>query len=139
MKSLSAQWRESFFENFLENWHFKIISFVIALILWATVSGRRDFVFTKVIAVEFLTTKGHLVMAQTSDRIRVRVSGPRNSLKVFMDSQHSQNLQIDISQLGIGVFDVDIPVSKIELPIGVKILGIRPNSIRIEVAEDSRR
>lgn len=135
MKPLSVQWQETL----LENWQFKVISLVIALILWATVSGRRDFVFTKVIAVEFLTTKGHLVMAQTSDRIRVRVSGPRNSLKAFMDSQNSQNLQIDISQLGVGIFDVDIPLSKIELPIGVKILGVRPNVIRIEVASDSRR
>ncbi len=126
-------------ELILDNWHFKVISLFVALILWVTVSGRRDFVFTKVVALEFLTAQGHLVLAQTNDRIRVRVSGPRSSLKAFMDSQSSQTLQIDISQLGDGSFDVDIPGNKIEVPVGVKILGIRPNVIRVEVAPDPRR
>lgn len=121
-------------QRWTENWPFKLISLIIALILWVTVLGRRDFIFTKVIDVEFITSEGHAVMAQTADRVRVRVSGPRNSLKKFMDSRGSQVVQIDISQLGDGILDVDVPISKIEVPAGVKILGIRPNVIRAEVS-----
>ena len=121
-----------------ENWPFKLISLIIALILWVTVLGRRDFVFTKVIDVELMTAEGHVVMAQTADRIRVRVSGPRSSLKKFMDSRSSQTVQIDITQMGDGILDVDVPQGKIEVPVGVKILGIRPNVIRAEVAPKSK-
>ena len=125
--------KKTFFDFFTENFSFKIISLVISLVLWVTVLGRRDFVFTKVIDVELVTTEGHAVTFQTADRIRVRVSGPRNSLKKFMDSHSSQSIQIDISQMGDGSLDVDVPINKIELPVGVKILGIRPNVIRAEV------
>ena len=121
-----------------ENWPFKLISLIIALILWVTVLGRRDFVFTKVVDVELITADGHVVVAQTADRIRVRVSGPRSSLKKFMDSRSSQTVQIDITQMGDGILDVDVPTGKIDIPAGVKILGIRPNVIQAEVAPKTK-
>lgn len=125
--------KTSFWRDWLDNWHFKLISLVIALVLWVTVLGRRDFVFTKVIDIELLTAQNQVVVAQTSDRVRIRVSGPRSSLKKFMDSRSSQSLQIDISQMGTGVLDIDVPVNKIEVPVGVRVLGIRPNVIQAEV------
>ncbi|MNT62258.1 hypothetical protein D3C72_1999600 [compost metagenome] len=40
---------------------------------------------------------------------------------------------MDLSSRGEGVLYVDIPLNRIEVPMGVKILGIRPNQIQVEV------
>jgi YbbR domain-containing protein len=116
-----------------ENFSYKIVALFISLILWLTILGRRDFVLSKNIDIELITAPSKQVVAQTSDHIKVKVSGPRSALKKFIDSSFSQSISIDISQRGEGVIYVDIPLNKIEVPLGVKILGVRPNQIQAEV------
>lgn len=126
---LVGQWKEAF----TENWVAKSMALLIALFLWTTVMGRRDFVQTKVMNVELVTGENQGIIAQTADRIRVRVSGPRSALKKFMDDPKSQKLVLDISNSGVGVLELDIPNQQIQTPMGVKVLSVRPNMIRVEV------
>ncbi|WP_413570625.1 hypothetical protein ACLWBD_08600 [Bdellovibrio sp. HCB117] len=116
-----------------ENFSYKVVALFISLILWLTILGRRDFVLSKNIDVELITAPGTQVVAQTTDHIKVKVSGPRSSLKKFLESSLSQAITLDISQKGEGVVYVDIPLNKIEVPLGVRILGVRPNQIQAEV------
>lgn len=116
-----------------ENFSYKLVALFISLILWLTILGRRDFVLSKNVDVELVTAPGTQIVAQTTDHIKVKVSGPRASLKKFLESAVSQGISLDISQRGEGVVNVDIPLSKIEVPLGVRILGIRPNQIQAEV------
>ncbi len=118
-----------------DNWVAKIMALVIALFLWTTVMGRRDFVLTKVMNLEIMTSENQTVLAQTADRIRVRVSGPRSALKQFIDDPKTQKLVLDLSGGRIGVTEVDIPTQQIQTPLGVKVLSVRPNMIRVEVTE----
>ncbi|MFM6928129.1 MAG: CdaR family protein [Bdellovibrio sp.] len=126
---MKRRWSDSITENF----SYKVVALFISLILWLTILGRRDFVLSKNIDLDLITAPGTQVVAQTTDHIKVKVSGPRSALKKFMESSLSQNINLDISQKGEGVVYVDIPLNKIEVPLGVKILGIRPNQIQVEV------
>ncbi|MBK7892579.1 MAG: hypothetical protein IPJ84_17540 [Bdellovibrionales bacterium] len=45
----TTSWKDSLFENGI----YKIVSLVVTLILWVTILGRRDFVLTKDMDVEF--------------------------------------------------------------------------------------
>ncbi|MBV2167852.1 MAG: hypothetical protein KUL82_04010 [Bdellovibrio sp.] len=118
-----------------ENFSYKVVALFISLILWLTILGRRDFVLSKNIDVDLVTAPGTQIVAQTTDHIKVKVSGPRSSLKKFLESSLSQSITLDISQKGEGVVYVDIPLNKIEVPIGVRILGVRPNQIQVEVVK----
>ncbi|AHZ84428.1 CdaR family protein [Bdellovibrio bacteriovorus] len=118
-----------------ENFSYKVVALFISLILWLTILGRRDFVLSKNIDIELITAPGTHVVAQTTDHIKVKVSGPRSSLKKFLESSLAQSITLDISQRGEGVVNVDIPLSKIEVPLGVRILGVRPNQIQAEVLQ----
>lgn len=126
---MKRRWTDSVTENF----SYKVVALFISLILWLTILGRRDFVLSKNVDLDLITAPGTQVVAQTTDHIKVKVSGPRSALKKFMESSLSQNINLDISQKGEGVVYVDIPLNKIEVPLGVKILGIRPNQIQVEV------
>ena len=118
-----------------ENLGYKAVSLLIAVVLWVTILGRRDFVYTKTLDLQLQTGPDKTIVAQTADKVRVRVSGPRASLKKFMENSSSQTLTIDLSDREEGFQDIDIPMQKIEVPIGVKILSVRPNMIRAEVAD----
>ncbi|MBO9666634.1 MAG: hypothetical protein J7501_07445 [Bdellovibrio sp.] len=126
---MKRRWSDAVTENF----SYKVVALCISLILWLTILGRRDFVLSKNVEVDLITAPGTQVVAQTTDHIKVKVSGPRAALKKFMESSLSQNINLDISQKGEGVVYVDIPLNKIEVPLGVKILGVRPNQIQVEV------
>jgi YbbR domain-containing protein len=127
--------KRSYSRMITENFSYKVVALFISLILWLTILGRRDFVLSKNIDVDLITAPGTQVVAQTTDHIKVKVSGPRSSLKKFLESSLSQNITLDISQKGEGVVYVDIPINKIEVPLGVRILGIRPNQIQAEVVK----
>lgn len=127
----SSSWSRIITENF----SYKVVALFISLILWLTILGRRDFVLSKNIDIDLITSPGTQVVAQTTDHIKVKVSGPRSSLKKFLESSLSQNISLDISQRGEGVIYVDIPMNKIEVPLGVRILGVRPNQIQAEVVK----
>lgn len=118
-----------------ENFSYKIVALFISLILWLTILGRRDFVMTKNIDIDLITGTDQSVAAQTTDQIKVKVSGSRTALKKFMDSGSSQTISIDISKRGEGVLEVEIPLGKIEIPMGVKVLSVRPSLIRAEVVK----
>ncbi len=118
-----------------ENWVSKVMALVIAFFLWTTVMGRRDFVLTKVISLDLVTSEQQMILAQTADRIRVRVSGPRSALRQFVEDPKSQKLVLDLTGSRSGVLEVDVPTQQIQTPLGVKVLSVRPNMIRVEVVE----
>lgn len=126
-------------EALFENTSYKVASLFIALLLWVTLIGRRDFIYTKTMNVEIKTAAGMSVATQTADRIRVRVSGSRAALKKYMETG-SQPVQLDISDQPLGVVEVDIPPARLDLPAGVRLLSVRPNVIRAEVvrAQDGK-
>lgn len=118
---------------FTENLSYKVVALFISLILWLTILGRRDFILSKEVDVDFITAAGNQIVAQSTDHVKVKVSGPRSALKKFLDSSASQSITLDISKKGEGALYVDIPLNKIETPMGVRILGIRPSQIQVEV------
>lgn len=118
-----------------ENFSYKMVSLFIALILWLTILGRRDFTLTKSIEVEMIPGNSQAVISQSVDAIKVKVSGPRTALKKFMDSGIGQLMSVDISKLGEGDLDVQVPVRQIDVPFGVKIISVKPSVIRVRVVE----
>lgn len=118
-----------------ENFSYKVVALFISLVLWLTILGRRDFTLYKEMKLELLASEGSRVEAQTATQVQVKVSGSRAALKKFLASPLSQTLVLDISHKGEGVVDVDIPVNKVEVPLGIRVLGVRPNELQVEVVK----
>jgi len=114
-----------------DNWGYKLVALLITLILWLTVLSRRDFVLNKDIELEVKLGTGYSLVAQSADRISLRVSGNRQLLKRVKED--TQVLILNLQELDEGVHDIDIPVQKIDLPQGLKLLSVKPNRIRVEI------
>ena len=123
------KWKAAFTENI----SYKIVSLFIALILWLTILGRRDFSLTKSLEVELLAGPHQAVTMQSADSIKVKVSGPRTALKKFMESGLSQLISIDVSQLGEGDVDIEVPLKHIDVPFGVKVISVKPSVVRAHI------
>ncbi len=116
-----------------ENFSYKLVSLFIALILWLTILGRRDFALTRSIDVELVPAAGYSVSLQSASTVRVKLTGPQTALKKFVDSGMSQLISIDVSKKGPGDIDVEIPVRQIDVPFGVRVISVKPTTIRATV------
>lgn len=120
---------------FLENLSYKVVSLFIALILWLTILGRRDFTGTRNVEVDVVVASQYVLQSQSSDHIKVKISGPRTALRRFMDSGSAQVLTLDLSNYNEGQYDVEVPLQKIDIPFGVKIVSVKPNHLQIKIGK----
>lgn len=119
--------------SLLDNFSYKVVALFISLILWLSILNKRDFIVTKDLELDFVTSESLVVAAQSSAQLKVKVSGPQPILKKYRES--SQILAFDLSDKPAGFYDVDMNASKIDVPKGIKIIGIKPNTIRVEIVQ----
>lgn len=125
--------RNSLWEKLIDNGTYKLVALFISLILWVTILGRRDFVYSKNIDIEVQTSSHLAVIEQSHASVRVRVTGPRASLKKFMDSHSNQAILVDVSSLGEGRIEIPIAEKKLDLPLGVRVVSLKPQKIEVTV------
>ncbi len=138
MRALSNSTEKArvFKESLLHNASYKLVALFISLILWLSILGRRDFIVTKEIEVDFEAAATYSVAGQSTDKIKIKVSGSQPLLKAFKDK--NQIIVFDLKDKKAGLFEVEMLPSKIEIPAGIKILGVRPNSVRVEIVENPK-
>jgi YbbR domain-containing protein len=125
--------KNTVWESLLDNGTYKLVALFISLILWVTILGRRDFVYSKNIDIEVQTTPQLAVIEQSHASVRVRVTGPRASLKKFMDAHSNQAILVDVSSLGEGKIEIPISEKKLDLPLGVRVVSLKPQKIDVTV------
>lgn len=130
MMKRAANWKDYIFEN----GSYKLVSLFVTLILWVTILGRRDFMLTKDMDVEFLLPEKVVMQSSRGERkISVKVSGPRTALKKFAQSPGSITFDLtksEVEQKNTRVKAV-IQVKNIEVPFGVKVVSIDPEAIDV--------
>ena len=118
-------------DGLFENGSYKLVALFISLILWLTILGRREFVVTKEIDVEFTAAETFVIAGQSADKVRVKISGPQPLLKKYKEL--NQSIVINISDKTSGQYEIDMTPARVEVPNGIKILSIKPSQIRVEV------
>ena len=136
-RSMSEEWKD----RILENGSYKLVALFVTLILWVTILGRRDFIQSKEMELEFLIPHA-LVIAdpQIDRRVIVKVSGPRTALKKF--ALNPGTITIDLAKNQSGPVRAMITPRNIEVPFGVKVLSVTPDVLNLHLIpaphEDSR-
>ena len=113
----------------LENGSYKLVALFVTLILWVTILGRRDFVLSKEVDLEFLLPKNLVIAEQIDRKVTVKVSGPRTALKKF--GQNPGAITIDLGQSKQGANRAVITARNVEVPFGVKVMSVTPDTIQV--------
>lgn len=130
MLKKSTSWKDFV----LENGSYKLVSLFVTLILWVTILGRRDFMLTKDMDVEFLLPPNSVMQTQRGERkVSVKVSGPRTALKKFAQSPGSVTFDLTKSEVLTKNTKVQavIQMKNIEVPFGVKVVAIEPEALDV--------
>lgn len=126
----ASSWKDWIFEN----GSYKLVSLFVTLILWVTILGRRDFMLTKDMDVEFLLPKSTIMESSRGERkISVKVSGPRTALKKFGQSPGSITFDLTKAEVPAKNTHVKtvIQTKNIEVPFGVKVVSIDPPTLDV--------
>lgn len=116
-----------------ENLSYKLVSLSIALILWVSLLNRRDFELKEVVKLDVVTGSQMRVVSVVPEQFEVQLSGQRKAIFKLRNSLKIQDLAIDISRRGEGQFEVLIPFEDLKLPPGIRIVGVRPDSVKVKV------
>lgn len=123
LSKLAPAWQNLIFEN----GSYKLVALFVTLILWVTILGRRDFMLSKDVEVDFLLPKNLIIAENIDRRVSVKVSGPRIAIKKF--AQNPGTITLDLARAHIGNNRIVITAKNIEVPFGVKVISVTPDII----------
>lgn len=110
----------------------KLISVVIAIVLWFVVLGSRNVEATKDIPLEVVTPSELVVSNDLPDKISFRLSGPKAFLRSVLD-RREEPVRVNLAGAKAGLVTYRFFSDNIRVPIGVKVLSINPTAILIKL------
>jgi len=116
----------------------KLISIVIALVLWVIVLGSRNVEVTKEIPLEVITPADLVPANDLPERIAFRLSGPKAFLRGILDRREDP-IRVNLSGAKAGLVTYRFFSDNIRVPIGVKVMTVNPTAILIKLERLKRK
>jgi YbbR domain-containing protein len=110
----------------------KVVSVIIAIVLWGVVLGSRNVEVTKEIPLEVITPADIVPANEIPDRIAFRLSGPKAFLRSILDRREDP-IRVNLSGAKPALVTYRFFSDNIRVPIGVKVLSINPTAIIIKL------
>lgn len=114
-----------------KNFSYKVVALFVSLALWVTLIGRRGRVQTHTMELKVLLGPELVVKNRIPKRIRVKLKGNRDGLEKF--SSETSTYTLDLAYLKPGMQQVEISKDSFKLPLGVKVIQVRPDKIMVDV------
>lgn len=130
--------RDFFRKHVLNDWGLKLLSLLIAVVLWWAV-GHDPTVESIVTApIEFHHAPGNLDMISDSPfEVQVTVSGPERTVRAMKPSE--VNAIIDLAGVNPGERTFDMGPRQIHVPRGVSVDRVVPGQLHINFAANATR
>lgn len=123
---------------FTENLHLKILSLLIAIFLWAVVSGERNAEWSYLLPIETLNQPEELIITNNVPSfLDVRLQGPHSFIKNLNPKDMAVNL--DLSELKAGSNIYPLTAELVKTPRGAMVTRINPSYITIEAEKLVRK
>lgn len=124
---------KDFFEKYIRSdWKLKLLSIVLAMMLWYTVSevGEPKKDISVVISVSSLP-KDLVIMKMDPEKVNITVSGRVSLLKDIKESDIRLQVNINGAKEGENIFNVT--KKDIIMPRGLEVADIKPSSVRVVI------
>ena len=134
MERLIEQIRETFTANIGT----KLVSLVVAIVLWVVVLGSRNVEVSKEVPLEVLTPPELVVANEMPERLTFRLSGPKAFLRSVLD-RREEPIRVNLIGNKPGLVTYRFFSDHIRLPIGVRVLSVNPSSVLIKLEAVKKR
>ncbi len=128
----------AFKEVFRKNLGVKMLSFVVAVILWVSVSLEPRVEAAVEAGVQYLNVSPGLELnPDQADRVTLIVVGPRSRMRQLSDELA---VEVDLSELNeAGERTFDVAGSGLNLPEGVRLIRAVPSQLRLSLEARAER
>jgi YbbR domain-containing protein len=110
---------------FFSNFGTKLVSVLVAIVLWFVVLTSRTTEITKEVPLEVVTATETAIASEVPERIIFRLSGPEAFLRA-MANRRDRPIQVNLTTQSPGVVTYRFTSDHVELPLGVKVVSIQP-------------
>jgi YbbR domain-containing protein len=119
-----------------DNFGFKIVALVMALLLWFHVATEKVYEYTKSFPVEILNVpKGLILSGEVPKEVRTKIRGKGKELVKLLLTE-KRNVQIDLGNLKAGESDYTLKPEEIPIPEGSELKVeeiLSPKNIKINL------
>lgn len=124
--------------KYMANLSLKIVSVIIAVVLWFVVLGSRNVEVSKDVPVEIITPADLVVANEVPDKVTFRISGPKAFLRNILNRREDP-IRVNLSTAKAGLVTYRFFSDNIQIPIGVKVLSINPTAIIVKLEYVKRK
>ncbi|MBI3555215.1 MAG: hypothetical protein HY074_02985 [Deltaproteobacteria bacterium] len=124
--------------KYMANLSLKIVSVIIAVVLWFVVLGSRNVEVSKDVPVEIITPADLVVANEVPDKVTFRLSGPKAFLRNILNRREDP-IRVNLSTAKAGLVTYRFFSDNIQIPIGVKVLSINPTAIIVKLEYVKRK
>ncbi|MEW6055909.1 MAG: CdaR family protein [Bdellovibrionota bacterium] len=125
-------------DKFRANTSLKVVSLIIAVVLWFVVLGSRNVEVSKEVPVEIITPADLVVANEVPDKVAFRLSGPKAFLRNVLNRKEDP-IRVNLSTAKAGLVTYRFFSDNIQVPIGVKVLSINPTAIIVKLEHLKRK
>jgi len=116
---------------FTDNLSYKFVALGVAVILWASMLGRKDTTLTKDFELQPLLGPNLELVTQIPQIVTVEIAGPRVALKKINTMNPVYTL--DLTALKEGRQVVTLKRDGLNLPIGARVMSLTPREFTVQI------
>jgi YbbR domain-containing protein len=114
------------------NWHLKIISIVLATMLWMMVATEASSELGMEVPLEYRNIPARMeITGDTTNSVQVRLRGSPNIVRDI--SPKNVSTTIDLSNMRPGEKIVPLSPQNVQAPFGAEVIRVNPSSIRFNL------
>jgi len=113
----------------LQNWFLKVVSLLLATLLWAAVSNQTSSEIGLDVPLEYRNIPPQLeITGDMTNTIQIRLRGSSNVLKGITAKDVSTT--IDVGKMRAGEKIVALSPQNVQTPFGTEVIRVNPSSVR---------
>lgn len=114
------------------NWHLKIVSLILATMLWMAVANRASSEIGLDVPLEYRNIPTQLeITGDMTNTVQVRLRGSANLIKDITAKDVSTT--IDLSRMRRGEKIVPLSPQNVQAPFGAEVIRVNPSSVRFNL------
>jgi len=114
------------------NWHLKLISLILAVMLWMVVATETSSELGMEVPLEYRNIPAQLeITGDTTNTVQVRLRGSSNVIRDV--SAKDVSTTIDLSKMRPGEKIVPLSPQNVQAPFGAGVIRVNPSSVRFNL------
>src|SRR6516225_8341840 len=114
------------------NWHLKIVSLILATMLWMAVANQASSEIGLEVPLEYRNIPAQLeITGDMINTVQVRLRGSSNVIKEMTAKDVSTT--IDLGKMGRGEKIVPLSPQNVQAPFGAEVIRVNPSSVRFNL------